>query len=297
MIPKIIIMGGTGFLGKTILRKLQNNDLNNGHLYRTVQVQNKLQIISVNRDLNTKFDLDEFFQEKNSTFQIINCASSRYAKNNEDSRIANYANPLLILNSALQNSHQKIKWIQPESFWQYISEVVPDLDYVNWKNAFSSELVSECANGNLSCTRVVLPHLIGVGDSLNRFLTKLFLELLTFEQSIIKNGDETFAIADVSDVSRYLVQLLHEDSDSVKDNLIIFPYIEITLRKIVEYYLKDFESKPKIIWVNTPHAANPKLDFIQSFKCVSPYFPTSPIQNTLKNIRSWLQEIANSAVT
>ena len=233
---------------------------------------------------------------KNSSFQIINCASSRYAKNQEESRNANYANPLLILNSALKNSSQKVKWLQPESFWQYTTEIVPDFNYVKWKNQFSAELEIGSAKGYLDCHRVVLPHLIGVGDDLNRFLTKLFLELITLDKLIIRNGEETFAVTDVRDVSRFFVQLLSERSVIDHNNVTIFPYIEITLKEIIEYYLEGFGAKPTIIWENAIAIKNPQMKLARNFQSVDLKFSTSPIQNTLSNIRNWLQGIPSCEV-
>jgi len=288
MILKTLVIGGSGFLGGTIIEDLAKNALNPKQIYRTERVDGSISVVGLDKDFHQKYLLESFFAESGSRFQIINCASARYSNDSRASQNANFETPKLVLETVVRLSKNQVTWIQPESFWQYSSDVAPDQEYVRWKNEFSLYLRELVPSHNLKCQRVVLPHLFGVNDNLNRFFPKLFMKLLSQGSVVISGGSDNFVIADVADVSSYFVQLLSENSMNFKDEIVLFPYYEITLQNLVHDFLVGSDSKPEIFWDNSFSSTNPTMNFQHIIPNIRDSFRITPLQTSLENVRSWL---------
>ena len=288
MITKTLIIGASGFLGRTLVKEILSKDPENRLLYRTERIENEVVISCINPDSKHQTQIKEFFTQANCRFEIINCASVRYSIDVNESKRGNFETPTMILENAIQLSDQVIKWIQPESFWQYSQDKIPDREYVEWKNSFGLVLEKYSNLSKIQHQRIVLPHLFGVNDDRSRFFPKLFEKLLNLPTVKISGEGDIFAIADVADVSSYFMQLLEENSIEFRDNLVIFPYHEITLRDLVSEFLANSIKQPTIIWEKMSSTTNPTMNLTRDFVGQKLSFPLTPIVRSLANIRSWL---------
>lgn len=290
MISKTLIIGASGFLGRSLVKDISDKSSKTRLLYRTKRIGDRVYVTSIAPDINHQTTIEEFFADRNCYFEIINCASVRYSREGNDSQSGNFDTPKMILENAVGLSNQIIKWIQPESFWQYTQDKTPDPEYVRWKNNFGLVLEEFSHLSKIHHQRVILPHLFGVNDDVNRFFPKLFGNLLNQATVNISGGDDIFAIADVADVSSYFSQLIAEKSFEFQQYLAIFPYHEITLRNLVDEFLADSSSPPKIIWEKTTSAANPTMNLARNFTGRKLELTITPIQRSVANIRSWLMQ-------
>lgn len=288
MISKTLVIGASGFLGRALVQEILCNATENRILYRTERIDNGVAITSIDPGIKHQTPIDEFFTEANCRFEIINCASVRYSGEGNESQIGNFETPKMILENAIGLSDQVIKWIQPESFWQYTQDKIPDPEYVQWKNSFGLVLEEFSYLSKIQHQRVVLPHLFGVNDDLSRFFPKLFEKLLNRTNVNISRGGDIFAIADVADVSSYFMQLLGENLIEFRDNLVLFPYHEITLRDLVGQFLASSSMQPTIYWEETSLTTNPTMNLTPDFVGRKLDFPITPIERSVANIRSWL---------
>lgn len=287
-ISKTLIVGASGFLGKRVVQDILAQSPESQNVYRTLRVNDQISIGSLAPNIKYQETLEEFFATRNCKFDIINCASVRYPLEKIDSQMGNFEIPKLILESAIRNSSQVIKWIQPESFWQYTQDKTPDPEYVKWKNRFGIVLEELSLLSKIEHQRVVLPHLFGIDDDFNRFFPKLFGKLLNQNTVNIAGGSEIFTIADVADVSGYFKELLMGNTFGIQDNLVIFPHHEITLRSLVDEFLSGSNLVPTIIWEEPSLATNPRMKLSQNFLGIKLNVSITPIQTSLTSLRSWL---------
>lgn len=288
MITKTLIIGASGFLGRTLVQAILCNAIENRPLYRTERIDNGTAISRINSSIRHQSPVEDFFAEANCRFEIINCASVRYSKESSESQKGNFETPKMILENAIRLSDHVVKWIQPESFWQYTQDKIPDPEYVKWKNSLGFVLEEYSRLSKIQHQRVVLPHLFGVNDDVSRFLPKLFEKLLNRSSVNISGGNDIFAIADVADVSSYFIHLLEEDSIDFRDNLVIFPYHEITLRDLVGQFLANLSKQPTIFWEETALTTNPTMNLRHDFVGRKLDFPITPVERSMTNLRSWL---------
>jgi hypothetical protein len=114
------------------------------------------------------------------------------------------------------------------------------------------------------------------------------MKLLSQGSVVISGGSDNFVIADVADVSSYFVQLLSENSMNFKDEIVLFPYYEITLQNLVHDFLVGSDSKPEIFWDNSFSSTNPTMNFQHIIPNIRDSFRITPLQTSLENVRSWL---------
>lgn len=296
---KKLIIGSSGFLGRTIIKALTESTTQPDSVYRSVRTNNQISIAPHSIETNKLMSIEEFFFETDKDIQIINCASSRYARSKDESKRANYLIPKRVLEIATVSCPQEITWIQPESFWQYTLDSAPDLEYVYWKNRFGSELDEILITStNFECTRVILPHLFGVNDTHTRFIPKLFRKLLCEDLVYINGSEDDFVIADILDVANYCLQILENDSITPNERIVLFPYHEISLERLVNKFLDIHGISPQIVWNEFSSSSNPSMNMRPDFFGVPANVVLTSLETSLSNIGSWLiQDINKTSST
>lgn len=296
MSNEILIIGSSGFLGRTILKTLFESTAHPNSVYRLVRTNNQIFVSPHPNERNSQITLEEFVFGSDKEIQIINCASSRYSRSNRESKQANYWMPKEILDITTESYRKKITWIQPESFWQYTLDTTPDSEYVYWKNRFGNELDEVLKTfKHFDCARIVLPHLFGVNDTYSRFIPKLFKSLLCEDLVYVNGREDDFVVADIADVANYCLHLLEKNTITPNGNVVLFPYHEITLGNLVNKFLDGRGISPKIIWNKSSTSLNPSMNLKLDFSGVPANTVLTPLENSLINIGSWLIHEINEA--
>jgi len=289
----LILLGSTGFLGTAILDSLKSKSLLDLDVLtsRSSPPNEAFTLDLLEPDFASarKLDSASLFSSLKSDVTIINCASSRNSKNEELSLQGNYTFPKEVMDMLLTISGIRIRWIQIETFWQYLKFSSPDVRYVFWKNQFGNLLAEYSTNENIVVEKVTLPHLIGPFDSPHRFLPRLFLKILKGERVNINSPEDIFCIADVRDVARYLVGSAYDKSRSINLPSALFPFTEIQLQEIVHQFSKISNSRPRIEFLNTLGSSNPTLHLSEQpplLEIVGQ--PLLNLDTTLSDIAKWL---------
>lgn len=289
----LILLGSTGFLGAAILDSLKSKSLFDLDVLtsRSSPPDEAFTLNLLEPDFASARKLDgaSLFSALKSDVTVINCASSRNSKNEELSLQGNYMFPKEVLETLLTFSGVRIRWIQIETFWQYSKYLSPDARYVFWKNQFGSLLAEYSTNENIVVEKVTLPHLIGPFDSPHRFLPRLFLKILKGEHVSVNSPEDLFCIADVRDVSHYLVDSAYDKSRPINLSSALFPFTEIQLREIVHQFSKISNSRPQIEFLNTLDSSNPILHLSEQPPLLE--IVGQPLRNldtTLTDIAKWL---------
>jgi nucleoside-diphosphate-sugar epimerase len=291
---KKLIIGSSGFLGRTIVKALNESTTQPNSVFRSVRTNNQIFIALHSKTTNEPISLEEFFFETDKEIQIINCASSRYSRSNDESKRANYLVPKTILNIATASCPQEITWIQPESFWQYTLDSTPDIKYVYWKNRFGIELDEVLKTSkHFECIRVVLPHLFGVNDTQTRFIPKLFRKLLCENLVNVNGSEDNFVIADILDVANYCLQILKNNSVISNERIVLFPYHEISLKGLVNKFLDVHGISPQIVWNEFSSSLNPSMKLRPDFFGVPANLVLTTLETSLSKIGSWLIQDIN----
>jgi len=289
----LILLGSTGFLGAAILDLLKSKSLLDVDVLTSKSSPFNeaftLNLLEPDFASARKLDKTSLSSALKSDVTIINCASSRNSKNEELSLQGNYTFPKEVMDMLLTISGIRIRWIQIETFWQYLKFSSPDARYVFWKNQFGNLLAEYSTNENIVVEKVTLPHLIGPFDSPHRFLPRLFLKILKGERVNINSPEDIFCIADVRDVARYLVGSAYDKSRSINLPSALFPFTEIQLQEIVHQFSKISNSRPRIEFLNTLGSSNPTLHLSEQpplLEIVGQ--PLLNLDTTLSDIAKWL---------
>jgi len=192
----ILVIGSQGFLGKNIRNLLEHHD----HLFSSIRGDAK----HVFDLYGTKNHFDVFANFDSIT--VYNCSSGRL-QTKELANESNFLFPTNILDG-LSRFSSNIIWIQFDSYTQYTSSPIHDVNYVKSKNKFNIELDRRVSvNELLSYFRISLPHLYGVGDNNSRFLPSVFSKLYNGIDIQVTSSRETLALIDVQDCAREVIAI------------------------------------------------------------------------------------------
>lgn len=294
----LLLLGSTGFLGRSVFRellpltKLEHELL----ISQNTAAEAMIRLTRFGPDsIKTEaFDLDEANGLPYSNVVVVNCASSRRSQDETISKLGNYDFPKRILEALSRNQNSRIHWVQFETFWQYSKSGLPDPTYVFWKNQFGSELEAFSLKPQITYQKVVLPHLIGPDDGLNRFLPRIFLKLLKGEDVVLNSPNEKFHLTDARDVAKWLVSTIRNHEWQTINSSVLFPSHELTLQEIVNRFALHTNSNSMITSIHDDKYSNPLLikedqPPVASLELMS----LRTIDITFADIAQWLSEVAH----
>jgi|688.fasta_scaffold177907_2 nucleoside-diphosphate-sugar epimerase len=259
----LLLLGSTGFLGSAIVKALRFEKVKDWDLIVSQTSPLESSIVFNILDLDVEpGSLDQTPNLTNSLSKdlvVINCASSRYSSSKEMSQQSNFEFPKKVLEALVTAEDSHINWIQIETFWQYSKSPIPDANYVYWKNQFKDLLKEFSSNKNLQVSSLTLPHLVGPFDNPDRFLPRIFAKMLKNESVAVNLPDEVFCLADVRDVAEYLIQAISKKTAGQEPQTLLFPFIEMTLREIVNRFIIVSGSESHVHFVEASKSSNPSM--------------------------------------
>lgn len=291
----LLILGYTGFLGKHIFQIIES--LPKGYsdilVSRSSSYDNNGSFILIDRKskVPTNFNLRNIEDYCNRDVTVINCTSSRNTSNLETVKIANWEFPNRTLSTLLEVPKIRLRWLQFESFWQYVNNKVPDEHYVFWKNKFREKLSKFALQDFLKVNQVVLPHLIGPNDTKTRFLPNIFSQIMMNKDIQVKSLDEYFSLADVRDVADFTTVFLESSFWNVQIQTKSFPSVQIQLSELISKFIKISGSSSKVLTWNGINSYNPYLDISSQPEKIQFNVPLiRNLDSSLKDIQEWLSK-------
>lgn len=187
MIKNILLTGGTGFLGSSILKKLVSEGYNvivsirkTSDLYRIQNISGSFELFCIEDQLNNVEDLFKRYE-----IDTIIHTATEYGRNSLSSSIfkTNLIFPILLIEQGLK---QGLKYfINTDSFFgkeEFISSSYLG-DYTNSKKYFLNYLVKNTKD--LKVVNMRLEHVFGEYDSENKFVTSVLHQLINNEKEIL----------------------------------------------------------------------------------------------------------------
>lgn len=191
-----LILGAGGFLG----RKIYNLMIQDGSVYKPIRGAEDFLIDS--RDSKASFSS----LAKYDLLHVINCSSGRLQSLQEATN-SNYTFPAAMLKKVM-SLPVLLEWTQFDSYTQYSLGEIHDKNYVLTKNMFNGILDSHIEDDKvLRIKRVSLPHLYGDGDSLARFLPKMFWRILLGEDVKVLSPKELLPVIDANDCAQIVIEM------------------------------------------------------------------------------------------
>lgn len=187
MIKNILLTGGTGFLGSSILKKLVVEDYNvivlirkNSDLYRIKNIEGPFELFCIEDKSNNFPDLFHKYQ-----IDTVIHTATEYGRNSLSSSIfnTNLIFPIQLIEEGLKSGLKY--FINTDSFFgkeefkfsSYLS------DYTNSKKYFLSYLFGH--SQDLKVINMRLEHVFGEFDSENKFVTSVLHQLINNKKEIL----------------------------------------------------------------------------------------------------------------
>lgn len=292
----LLLLGSTGFLGSTILKKLNSAQMSDWEIILSQSSTPGNTLIVTIQDLGSlasrKIEISKLADFLGKDLVVLNCAGSRNSGNNESSKQGNFEFPKRVLQTLIEIERLSTRWIQIETFWQYSKDDSPDANYVFWKNQFKDFLDEVPDKGKITVDSLTLPHLVGPFDSPNRFLPKVFAKMLRNEEVLVNSPNEVFPVTDVRDVAEYLVSTLNNKQLELDSQSLLFPFNEASLREIVNRFIKISGSQSHVQFKESIKTLNPRLVLSEQPELLhSSRINLRSLESTFEDISQWLAEL------
>jgi nucleoside-diphosphate-sugar epimerase len=215
---KILILGHTGFIGKSLVKDLTRRKIQ-PYLFDRHSFQ---VVVPESREI---IDFKSFIKNIEEELLIVNLFAAWGNVQKEQIYSANFSLPNSILDLMLL-SEKKFTWIQLSSYYQ-IYRILYGIDkdyYSECKRLFSEKLI-EFEDDKVNFVELYLPHIYGDDDKSSRVIPML-LEANVNSNFHLSKGDQTLPLLNIDDCVSGIIDLLMN-------------YREIKTRSV--FYLKDFQ--------------------------------------------------------
>ena len=181
---KIILLGATGFIGKSLSSYLENDH----------------QVVKVKRSTSL-----EYLFKADQTFDfVINCVSSKSSSSSSESNISNFEYPKKFLEK-VQTKH----WIQLESYFQLQIPMGRRDSYTLDKQRFSQHLDTTVnTESSPMIHHLFLPHVFGEGDRPERLISSAILAMKRGQKFETSTGTQFLPILHKLDAVKGIASFL-----------------------------------------------------------------------------------------
>ena len=185
---RILLLGGSGFLGEQIRRALFDFDLESPSRSSLLHL--------VQEDM-----LSYKFSETNVIINCLSATNQKLAK--EEIYFANYELPKKIFE---QFSQRRIFWINFDTYFKfYFSSFGKHKNfYSECKYMFTNFLKSQIPEATIYTRNYVLPHLLGPSERKGRFVRSVFENISQGKQIKISSGNQIIPVTDIENFAMYL---------------------------------------------------------------------------------------------
>ncbi|MEZ9291410.1 NAD-dependent epimerase/dehydratase family protein [Vibrio lentus] len=199
---RVLIFGGTGYIGTMLSRFLVNQNYVVGNVSRTESKINGVVNYSISSDIYST--LDSFKPEK-----IIYLSACFDNSNIDEILNVNIKIPLKILNSI--ESIDGIEFIYTGSYWQFGDRSKPDIPidlYSTSKKAMSNFLEYYNEYTNVRCKDIVLYGSYGESDTRGKLLDYLLSSTINNEKVNLTKGEQSLNLVSVTDICLVLKDII-----------------------------------------------------------------------------------------
>ena len=187
----ILILGGSGYLGKSLIKELETRKIAFGQIKHSM----------------THYEMKEIIVSNSPAF-IVNLASTSGMASQEMSYQGNYVYPLSVLRLVTDNLGSKFKWIQIASYWELQIPFGRNTPYAIHKLMFRTELEEvSLKNGFLTCS-LILPHIVGRDEHQLRLTQQLIKAKNSKTMINLSSGNQYLPILHITDSINAIMKTL-----------------------------------------------------------------------------------------
>jgi nucleoside-diphosphate-sugar epimerase len=268
---RILILGGSGFLGEQICRVLSDFDINSP---------------SRNRLLRLVQD-DMLSCEYSETNVIVNCLSAtNQTLAKEEIFFANFELPKKIFE---QFSQKKIFWINFDTYFQfYFNSFGKHKNfYSECKFMFTNFLKSQIPEATIYTRNYVLPHLLGPSERKGRFVRDVFENISQGKQIKISSGNQIIPVTDIENFAIYLrsqfVQLSHAEGPAKKfEEFNVPPSKVLQVKELARLISNLYERDSLLLVGEQQYFENEFFSLDWPEECQPPEYPILELEITLR---------------
>jgi nucleoside-diphosphate-sugar epimerase len=232
---KILLLGGSGFLGSQVRSALSDFDLRS---------PNRMELLEL---VGEKEASEEF----NGITVIINCLSATSLNSSkEEIYFVNYELPKKVF---LKYSHKDVFWINFDTYFHlYFRDMGKHKNfYSESKYLFRDFLQAQPDDLRISIHNYVLPHLLGPTERRGRLVRDIFENISQGKYCKISSGNQIIPITDIKALAEY-VRILLLDANLVTVNAKIFkefyvPPVEILRVKDLAKIIADLYGRNSLL--------------------------------------------------
>lgn len=245
----ICILGGTGYLGELLVRKLLLEE------YKvTVLHRDKSNIENLKSIENTNLVLRNINTEEIS-FKLIDCVVNlacvydRFDATIEEIVDGNFIYPMKILTLALESNVSEFLSINtslPDMFNMYS---LSKKQFVEWGKYLAE-------HSNIQFTNVILENYYGENEPDNRFLPSVIRKMKCNEDVLLTEGTQRRDFIHVDDVINILVCIIKKEDKSAYYEVPVGTGDAPTVKEVIEYLCITLNSKSNLLFGAIPSRKN-----------------------------------------
>lgn len=269
---KVLLTGGTGFLGSNILRLLLEKNYKVVVLKRSFSDTKRIDSFLGNSAV-TLFDVDGGKLERCFSEHKIDCVihtATAYGRTGEsimDIVRANFLFPLELL--SLASKYNVELFVNTDTFSNDAIELPGKEEYyVKTKKDFLRYAKSIALDGGIKLVNMVMGQIYGPHDNITKFTPFIIKGLLGNVPEIrLTSGEQTRDFVFVEDAAQAFVSVLEN-----KNNLERFEEFNIgtgrakPLRSVVEMIKKQISSSTALLWGSLPYRKNEIMSHVANVR-------------------------------
>lgn len=262
---RVLLTGGSGFLGSRILKLLLQNDFfvvllmsPKGNLDKIKEMIGNNRLNIINRE---EIDLEKLFSDRAIDY-IVHTATC-YGRNNESEEVIQDVNvdlPFSLLEQAIKN---KVKaFINADTFFREDMGLKEgERLYVSTKKSFLRKAKEKIAGTELKFVNLILQQIYGPADRPEKFVPAMMRRLQADSEIQLTPGEQKRDFVYVEDAaSAFLSAILSVDKLDQTEEFEIGAGKSYTIKFIVELIKNLLSSQTRLKWGALPYRDNEIMD-------------------------------------
>lgn len=289
---KILISGGTGFIGHSLANFLYTNEYEVAVLARVnsnkKMLDKRIKIFFVDNNYESVFEAINIFSPDVVIHAATLFLSTHHVTNISSLVNSNVIFPTFILEA--MSSQKSKKFINLSSIWQLGCQFnyVPSNLYAATKNSFEQILKYYSFNNNIEFCNIYLPDTYGQNDKRNKIINILlnYIRNDMYNEIQMSPGYQKIDLLHISDVILGIQKIINMllQNNNLTDNYQLRSVHNNTLREIVDIFSSVSDKKINVAWGALDYRNNEIMEVKKIFQAPPDWCPTKSLEDGLREL-------------